>query len=205
MGTKSIPIEDATEDQLRQFAKNLGLDPHPAAKSLNLKGKIATVYSGDTIVVEVGEEDENAGPVPTSPAEAETEAEPEAPLPAETSAVQPLPGAEEYPEPRYTIVIAETPDKKGREPVPVCVNGRNMWIPRGQQVTIKHRYYHTLMNAVQTIYEQPDGPTGDMIPRNSLSYPVQLIQAPSDEELAGWAQHKADQQAAEVARKQKVA
>lgn len=189
--TITVQFDDATEDQLRQFATEaLGMSIHPMAKLATIREKIRTAFEGAEFTLTVAD-----APAPAaSPAKAVAANAPDGPF-----------GIPVVAEPMYTIEIAVTSDVGGDQPVPVNPgSGRNMWIERGKPQRIKHRHYHALMNAMQTIYEQqrlPNGALGPMVARDALSYPVQVKEAPPQAELDAWAKYKADLQAAEVAAK----
>ncbi|TPN11724.1 hypothetical protein [Mesorhizobium sp. B2-1-2] len=74
-----------------------------------------------------------------------------------------------------TIFIMNTDKAGGTEPVPVAVNGRQMFIPRNQEATVPWEYYHALNNAKSFSYRQ--GPNGELIypPAEIHEYPFSLI------------------------------
>lgn len=187
--TFTVKLADATEAQLRQIAQEqLGISVHPSAKPDTIRAKIQAATDKTEFAVTVGK------------------VERPAPKPVETAdPSEPVPEGYTAPiaEPIYTITINKEEGPEGETPVPVSVNGRNMWIPRGAPARIKHRHYHALMNAERTVFDQPEGPKGPMVERQVLSYPVQVIAAPSQAELDAWAKYKADVQKMEVAAKVK--
>ena len=179
----TVALSEATTEQMRQFANDvLGISIHPGAKPETIRAKIAAAYDKPEITVTVPE--------------ATVERLKPAPKITDSDVVE---------EPWYTIIIAKTDDSGGDDPVPVSANGRNMWIERGKPQRIRHRYYHILENAVRSIYEQPEGPRGPLVERKVPAYPVTVKEAPSQAELDAWSKFKADQQAAEVAAKQRKA
>lgn len=74
-----------------------------------------------------------------------------------------------------TIYIHNQDKPGGTEPVPVAVNGRQIFIPRNQQADIPWEYYHALDNAKKFVYQQ--GPNGELInpPSEAHEYPFSLI------------------------------
>lgn len=151
-----VKLSDATDAQLRQFATEvLGLPVPNAERGAALRARIASVYDKDEIAL------------------------PEAPQPAQgrrptASAADPAAGEEE---PMLTIIINKTEEAGGADPVWVSVNGRGMWIPRGERCKVKKRYVDVLVNAVRTAYEQPEGPKGPMIAREVPAYPYSILPA----------------------------
>lgn len=76
-----------------------------------------------------------------------------------------------------TIYIHNQDKPGGTEPVPVAVNGKQLFIPRNQEATIPWEYYHALNNAKHFVYQQ--GPNGELMPNPSEvhEYPFSLIKA----------------------------
>lgn len=178
----TVTLADATESQLRQIAQEqLGLTVPANAKPDTIRAKIAAASDKTKFTVTVGKVEQ---PLPQPKAQVMRESRPGFPDPV--------------PEPMYTIIIDAQDTDGGDEPVPVNP-GRNMWIPRGKECRVKHRYVHVLQNAVRTVYDQPEDSKGPLVPRQVLAYPVRIVQAPSQAELDAWSKYKADLQAAEVA------
>jgi len=75
------------------------------------------------------------------------------------------------------INIPEQEKPGGSEAVYVSVNGRSMFIPRGQNCTVGYEYYEALLHAVKYVYDTDEN--GGLInpPREVLEYPVILIRA----------------------------
>ena len=61
-----------------------------------------------------------------------------------------------------TIYIHNSDKPGGTEPVPVAVNGRQMFIPRNAEATIPWEYKHALDNAKHFVYER--GPNCELMP-----------------------------------------
>lgn len=74
-----------------------------------------------------------------------------------------------------TIYIHNQDKPGGTEPVPVAVNGRQLFIPRNANAVIPWEYYHALSNAKHFVYQQ--GPNGELIypPAEVHEYPFSLI------------------------------
>lgn len=84
-----------------------------------------------------------------------------------------------------TIVINNQEKAGGTEPVPVAVNGRQMFIPRQQQVTIPWEYMHALENAKKFVYATDEN--GSLLPNPAEvhEYPFTIIREdPAPAEMA---------------------
>lgn len=180
METKTVKVEDATRDELFDYATiDLGLELHHMLGATKIKAAIHAVKPDfkefEARVKEPEVEAARPGPVMDIDPDAEME------------------------EPTYEIIIPINGESDGKMPVPVSVNGRNMFIERGVKSIIKHRYMHVLENAIQVRYEQPDGPEGDMIEVHVPAYPVTVVNSPPQDELDAWDAYRARKQAEEVA------
>lgn len=147
---KKIMIADASAKQLADFAETVlgldGIDYRLGKDKIELKMK-AAMYEKDYIEVE-GEE---------TPIQ---RIDPSAPRGARRMA---------------TILIHNQDKPGGTEPVPVAVNGRQMFIPRGQDCKIPWEYYHALDNAKHFVYEQDEHGGLKPNPREVHEYPFSLI------------------------------
>lgn len=174
MTTKNIPIEEASDDQLRSFAANilqleLGDDVRSRAQLL---AKIDTVWKQAFVQVEelpelVLQNDATAPVVP----------------------VQQL-TARYADDPKVELTIGNTSYPGGKEPVPVSVNGSpNLVIQRERRVALPYRFYLALLEAheVQTIQEGKE-----LVETRITNYPVQIHKLPSDEEVAAWHERTKD-------------
>lgn len=157
MNFKKIPIDEATEDQLRNFGRDtLGLTLPPNCKPETLRSKIAAAWDKDFISLPVDTPDNQAVPAGS------------APLPVTDEQAPPKPGYKR-------IHISVTEDAAGNEPVPVGVNGKVMLIPRGKDVDIPDAYFEVLNNAVTWKYDPlPDGGINPK-PREVRVYPIQRV------------------------------
>lgn len=77
----------------------------------------------------------------------------------------------------YRVLIAEQDKPGGAEPVAVSVNGKAMFIPRGEPVNVPAEYFEVLQNAVEFIYPEFDGSDlgGLKAPRKVQSYPFSVL------------------------------
>lgn len=154
--TITIKLAAATDAQLRQFAtETLGLQVSAIEGPAKLRARIAQVYDKDEITLGVAAQLAQ-GQRPTAPAAAPA-------VPDE--------------EPMERIIINKTEETGGADPVWVSVNGRGLWIPRGETCTVRKRYVDVLRNAVRTMYEQPEGPKGPLVAREVPSYPFTVTVA----------------------------
>jgi hypothetical protein len=159
---QKIAIADASAKQLADYAETVlgieGVDYRLGKAKIEEKMR-ATMYDKDYI--EVPDE--------------------EAPIQRIDPTV--IPGAR-----RMATIFIHNQDKAGgTEPVPVAVNGRQLFIPRNQEATIPWEYYHALGNAKHFVYQQ--GPNGELIypPSEVHEYPFSLIRedpAPNVEKAA---------------------
>lgn len=172
---KTVSLNDATLDQLKEFATNtLGLEYHTSANKVHMLAMIRNVHDQDSISV--------------------VDAEDEAPLAGQPvdMAARPAPGGKpsglkSASDPRVTIMIPLSEKEGGDRHIEVLVNGRNILLPRGKDITIPYRYYEALNNAVKTEYRQdPNDPDHEVKSREVPSYPFQVKQMPSEEEVAAW-------------------
>ena len=72
-----------------------------------------------------------------------------------------------------TIIIPEAEGEQ--EMVPVSLNGRAMWIRRGQESRIRYPYYAVLREAQRVIYTS-DEVKGLTNPRVVPTYPMQIVE-----------------------------
>lgn len=157
MSTKSIPIADATEAQLRTFAETyLGISIAYNAKLETIRAKVSEAWSKPEIMVQ----DESA---------VENQTMAGAPPRPVTKDQQP-PSKD-----KVRLIIQRTDDAGGDEPVPVGVNGRVMLIPRGEEVDVPVSYFEVLKNAITHRYESLKDGGINPIPRKVPLYPYQII------------------------------
>lgn len=149
---KRVPIDDATEVQLRLFAsETLGMDIKDTAKIDTVRARVLAAWDKPEILI----------------ADTEAAPEPEASKPA---AKQTEPGM-------VRLILGVTEEAGGADPVQVGVNGKVMLVPRGKEVEIPLAYFQVLENAVQFKYEPlPDGGM-EPEPRKVPLYPFQRLDA----------------------------
>lgn len=154
MRTKTIPIADATEAELRQFARDtLKLPISEKAKAETVRQKVAAYHEGP-ITIHVDDE---------------VAIQPSAPKILDTAPANPADPWDES----VTILIQKGETPESQQPVWVSVNGRGLFIKRGVPSTIKRKYVHVIENAIQTIYHNDED--GNMIPENVPSYPFAVL------------------------------
>lgn len=165
----SIKIDDATDKQLRDFARQrLGLPITNQSRSQVL-AQIATVW--DKPKISVHEETEKD----------EAEAAPEPVVDAQ--GIPRLPDGS-VAEPTWDILIPETDDADGKQPVFLGINGRGIYVERATESTIKHRYYAALTNAIKEVGLQIDEKTIEM--RKMPQYPFNVLLPPDRSHLLAW-------------------
>lgn len=175
--TRTIPILEATADELRAFAQShLGMSIHPSAKLETVLAKVQAAYFKDTIALPDADE-----PVELD-AQADTDAAPKAVHVQPTNRAA---GTSSSHDPKVRLRIEGHEGVGGKRSVPVGVNGVHMLIPRQKEVDVPYRYYLVLKNAVRTHYQQ-DQETNDMIATEVPAYPFQVVKMPSEEEIEAW-------------------
>lgn len=154
-----IKLQEAKGYQLREFAtKVLGLDVKGTESLEKVRAKIAAAYDGDEI--EVSEPETVTAPV----------------------RVIPTPGAsdsDEYSDAnanrKVTILIQAHNGPGGDQPVFAGVNGKGIWIPRGEPVEVAQKFVEVLENAKEDKYDMlPEGGINPT-PRKVPVYPFQRI------------------------------
>lgn len=157
MSDKTVPLKEATAEQMRTFAKNsLGMAFPANTKEETMRAKIASAWAKPEIPVASADADD-ADALPPSP-------------PRPVTAEQQKPGKK-----MVRIIIAQTEEPGGADPVPVGVNGSVMIIPRGKEVDIPLAYFEVLKNAVQDRYVTDE--EGNILaePRKVPAYPWQRV------------------------------
>lgn len=156
---KKIPIGEATEAQLRLFARDtLGIDIKATAKFATVRARVEQAWDKPEITIP-DSEPESTKEVPSQAA--------------------PNPVTEEQQKPAkdmVRLVIGVTEEAGGNSPVEVGVNGKVMLIPRGKEVEIPYSYFEVLKHAVTFKYDPlPDGGMAPE-PRKVPLYPFQVIE-----------------------------
>jgi hypothetical protein len=132
MPTRKIPVSEATKDELRAFALELGITNLPPSYNRDqvLSRIRQSAWNGDYIEIEdVPQNDARAVLDRISKAAAEE---------GDTFV-------------RLNIHVSELDN--GSEPVYVSCNGRGCLLPRGEDITIPTRLYESLKNAVMDVYD----------------------------------------------------
>lgn len=185
MATKTVKIQiaDATDDQLREFARlTLALDETKLGDRQTMLGLISSAWPQDFITLQV-EVDAN-GVVQDQN------------LVQEILPQQRLRGSIEDDEPRVVIRIMQTEMPGGRDPVPIGVNGVTVVAQRNMDVSMPYRFYLALLNAVRTIVDQvpsPDNPRmRDTIEMQVTNYPVTVIKPADPQAVQAWFERTKD-------------
>ena len=146
---KTVAIENATDDQLRTFAaENLGITLKDTEKRPALLARIRGAWDKPEITVS------DVEPIQPKAKQAEN---------ANT-------GSDEF----VTVLIERQEEPGGEEPVFLSVNGRALWVPRGEPARIRKPYFDVLKHAVKTVYEQTG--TDEIRSRNVPMYPFRIVQ-----------------------------
>lgn len=165
----SIKIEDATDKQLRDFARQrLGLPITNQSRSQVL-AQIATVWDKPKISIHEEQEKDEAEAPPEPVVDAQG-----IPRLADGSVA----------EPTWDILIPEADDADGKQAVFLGINGRGIYVERSTESTIKHRYYVALTNAIKEVGLQIDEKTIEM--RKMPQYQFNVLLPPDRKHLLAW-------------------
>lgn len=157
--TKTILLADATKDEMQRFAiEHLGFQRSPnTILEETLRAKIAAAWDKEEITIIVQDEGTHQ---------------------SVGQSAENAPEAVKTDDEFVTINISKTEEDGGDQPVWASVNGRGMWIPRGEDVRVRKCYEHVLENAVRTVYDQKpaaNGQPGEMVPRQAPAYPFRRV------------------------------
>ncbi len=155
---RKVPIVDATDDELRQFARdNLGLDIHHNLGHENLVSQVGQAWDKPDILL------------PDIETSIDAETQP-------GSAPSPTHAGQDGPKPGFTrIYIAITEDAGGKDHVPVGVNGKAMLLPRGKNIDVPHRYIEALSRTVKHVYDALEDGGINPEPRLVARYPYSVL------------------------------
>ncbi len=167
----TIEIAEASDDQLREFCRNnLGLPVGDNETRASLEAKIQTTWGKSKITVTEGRKKK-----PRANTETAVVGEEGIPVDKRTSLVA---------EPVWEILIPETEEPGGKDPVFLGVNGRGLFIERGVASEIRHRYYADLVTNTKTVYIQVDERTIE--PRVMPAHPFNVLVPPDRKHLLAW-------------------
>lgn len=154
---KTIPIGEASEDQLRLFAINtLGIDIKASAKKETVLARIQAAWNKPDIAI----------------AESESEADSSGSM----AVPQPVTGAQQAPaDGMVRLTIGVTEEAGGSDRVQLGVNGKVMLVPRGEVVEIPEAFFESLVHAVQDKYESMRDGGMNPVPMKVQLYPFQVL------------------------------
>lgn len=181
--TVKIPIEDATDDQLREFASLvLALDSTKLGNRQTMLGLIQAAWPQDFITKQV--EVDALGQVQDQKSVQDI-------LPQ-----QRLRGSIDEDEPRVTVRIMQTEMPGGRDPVPIGVNGVTVVAQRNMDVSMPYRFYLALLNAVRTVVDQIPDPSNprmrETIEIQVTNYPVTVVKPADPDAVKAWFERTKD-------------
>lgn len=154
---KTIPIGDATEDQLRLFAINtLGIDIKAVAKFETVLARVKSAWDKPEISV--------AGDAP-DPEHGASKATPQAVTDEQQAPADGM----------VRLSIGVTEEAGGADPVQLGCNGKIMLVPRGKSVEIPERFFESLAHAVTHKFEALEDGGMNPIPREVPLYPFQVL------------------------------
>lgn len=184
----TIPIEDATKEQLAAFAQQtLGLDVPKNSSVAAIKAKIAAAWDKDhiTALADVDASETASNPAPAAPAPAPAAPAPAAPVAPAASSAGRMVSAGGARDPKVRLYIPSEERAGGNRAVFVGVNGRGILIPRDKEVDVAYRYYEALKNAVTTVHRE-DQETRKLISYDAPAYPFQVRAMPPQAEIDAW-------------------
>ena len=171
MNDNKIPFDDATFNQLRQFAKeSLGLGFSNNIGDDKLRARIREAWKNPFIVL-FGETDP------------EVEVEPETTAPVKVN-IKALGGGSSKNDPKVRMFFNEAEGAGGKRSIYFNVNNVPILLPRGVECDVPYRYYIAAKNAVKTIVEQDVN--DEITERDVPAYPFQVISFPSKDEMKSW-------------------
>ena len=148
--TVQKPIKEATNEDIRRFAaESLGIEIPTSASRAIILAKIQPVWDKPHITV----------------------TETEAPIVDATAIPKNQDSADDE---KVEILIDRSEEAGGDEPVFASVNGRGIYIPRGEPAVIAARYVEVLQRAVKTVFHQVKG-SNELIPREVPLYPFRIL------------------------------
>jgi hypothetical protein len=176
---RQIKFNDATRDELIQFAmESLGMKFHPKTGLAKIAAGVKSVWRNDFITLYTEAEE---GPKVEDVKKGVNE---DGAMTVEAS-IRALSGGSSKNDPKVRMIISQSEGAGGQRPVFVMVNNVPMLLPRGEEIDVPYRYYLALRNAVGEAVEM-DLETYDLTSRSVFSYPFQVSQLPTQEEMKDW-------------------
>lgn len=182
-----IPAIEATDEQLRDHLDVHGIEYDGRWRGLKLAAAVAQhqgVEPEQATILAALEQPTTTAPAPVQyvimqPAEA--------PAPTGTSRTASL-GTKD--DPRFTIRISRGEGEGGDKPISVVHNGNSAVFQRGVRIEdVPARYVFALQDACGLRLEEMPKQNGvgiDYVDAPYDRFPVDIISAPSDEEIAAW-------------------
>lgn len=167
MNMIQLPLDDASDDQIREFIEANGVEVGKADRP-SLLSTLGSFYGLPHILV----------PAPLEGGEGQSVSTVHEPQ-------QRLSGGVGKDDPKVVIEIATTQLPGGQHPVSVAVNGVALVIQRNVKVEIPYRYYLALVNAKNADVSQSD-PSQPPVETVSNNYPMTVHEKPSQGEIDAW-------------------
>lgn len=173
MALTRLPIADATPEQLRTFAETvLQLTVPARATQQSILGKIGEVWTQDTILIDDAASGEPVGAQRSGNMVNVRPRVDKDDKPVMTTNDKGEPVQEE--EVHVLIHVSDKPG--GDEPVFVSINGRGMYVPRGEKCWVPRKFIGALIDAVELHYPEYTGGDGGLEkPREVPSYPFSFV------------------------------
>ena len=174
MEARQIPIDEATKDELIQFAsENLGMEFSRKTAIGKILAGVRQAWRPDHITL--------YGDPETPVAEVDKSAD----AGTVRADIRALKGGSSKDDPKVRMFLNEAEGPGGQRAVYVSVNNVPMLIPRGEEIDVPYRYYLALKSAVTTVHEQDEN-TYEVLSRDVPAYPFQVIRFPTAQEMEVW-------------------
>lgn len=187
--TSRVSLDEADMADLKAFAQILGVEVKHGHNGSQIRAKILACMPDCKDIPAAPKSDERTFPLP----------EGYIPVDGEDPTVRPaaisMPASKvllnHLGDPRVTIRVNKTDDKRRPRDVFISVNGVVIALQRGQTVEIPYRFYEALKNAKEMAAVDSD----DINPHSGMpiktweevpSYSFDTLKLPSEEEVAQW-------------------
>jgi hypothetical protein len=179
---KKIPITEASDAQLREFAKTVQqIDKVPAQRGPLIAAILQSGWQNDYIITDTDQPD-----LPESSSPLEQHEEPE-----ETVSKMPLKGFGFWKNsPMVHLRIMSTDRPGGNEPAHPSINGSPpLVIQRNILVEVPYDFYLDLKQAGGTKVIPGASATDELVRQDYKEYPMEIVKMPTREEIAKWQEH----------------
>lgn len=164
-----LPLDNATDDQIRDFAETMQVDTSDAKDRAGLIALLGLVWDQPHISVDM-------------PADEDALVQDQG---VDMPVREEMAGGIGENDPKVRLVISKTPMPGGNDPVPVGHNGRTVVIQRDVEVNLPYRFYLALLDAKREDVVQDDR-SREIFATAYTNYPINVLALPGAEEIAAW-------------------